>query len=279
MSKPVLPFVESMIIRPCNLSCEGCTTFSDLKWQGYVTWEQGKQSLTPWVQRLNIEAWGVMGGEPFMNPELTDWLVGVRSLMPDTQIRLTTNGLLVEKNWHVVELMQQLGNCILKLSQHIEDTSIDSMLDRLYSQWNWTPVHEYGLNRLVTDNKFRFQLSDTSTFYKTFKGKYENMMPHNNAPADAFKHCCQQRCPMIYKGRLFKCGTVALTPELLDRFDRPNWDMWQDYIVPGLGADCSDQDLEQFINNFGRPNSLCRQCPTDQDRDSVIEHKITVTRK
>ena len=43
--KPVLPFVEIMITQACNISCTGCTNYSDLVHKGYLTWEQGQAEI------------------------------------------------------------------------------------------------------------------------------------------------------------------------------------------------------------------------------------------
>lgn len=266
-----------MVCRPCNLSCQGCTTFSDLKWAGYVTWDEGRSGIEPWLSRLKFQGWGAMGGEPLMNPDLKNWLEGIRKIMPYTQIRFVTNGLLLHRYRWVVDLLHELGNSVLKISYHMQDAQLDAEIDRVRQRFAWQSVSEFGINRWVTNNDFTFQISHPQKFLKTFRGPYNDMMPHNTAPAEAFDLCVQKRCPMIHNGFLYKCGTTALTPDILDRFDRPNYAAWQPYINSGLHPNCSDQDLQKFLCNFGRPNALCRQCPGTQQ--PMIDHIKTVTRK
>ena len=274
-----LEFLEIMLIRICNLSCEGCTTFSDLKYQGYTTWAQGRAWLEPWINRVSIEAVGVMGGEPLINPQVREWLTGFRELMPNTQIRFVTNGLLLDRNWDVVDLLHSLGNSTLKISQHVINAEISAIIQRVQDSYDWQPVHEFGIDRWITTNQFRFQIAQPKTFLKTFRNEYDNMAPHDNAPHKAFDLCVQKRCPLLYNGRLYKCGTVGLTTELLDRYNRPNWEQWQPYLASGLEPSCSDLELEQFIRNFGQPHAVCRQCPSSQDLDSVVDHTKTVVFK
>lgn len=274
-----LEFLEVMLIRTCNLSCQGCTTFSDLKYQGYVTWQQGRAWLEPWLDRITLEGIGVMGGEPLINPEVREWLIGMRELMPNTQIRFVTNGLLLDRHWDVVDLLQQLGNTVLKISQHVSTPELESVIDRVFATYNWQPIEEYGINRWIQNNHNRFQISKPTKFFKTFRNSYHDMAPHDNTPSEAFELCVQKRCPLLYNGRLYKCGTVGLTPELLERHDRPNWEQWQPYLVPGLTPDCSDAELERYVQNFGRPHAVCRQCPSARDLDSIVDHLSTVTFK
>jgi len=274
-----LEFLEVMTIRACNLSCEGCTTFSDLKHNGYITWSQGRNWLEPWITRITLEGIGVMGGEPLINPEIREWLTGLRSLLPETQIRFVTNGTLLHRHWDVVELLHQLGNSVLKISQHTPTPELANVMQRVRNSYDWQPVHEFGIDRWATTNQFRFQIAQPKTFLKTFRNDYANMAPHNNLPHEAFEVCIQQRCPLLYNGKLYKCGTLGLTPELLDQFRRPNWDQWQPYLVDGLDPDCDDRDLEKFVKNFGVPHAVCRQCPSAKDLDSFVDHTKTVVFK
>lgn len=279
MKKLVLPFLESMLIYPCNLKCDGCSTFSDLTVQGYVTSEQGLQWLEPWTRRLDIQAWGAMGGEPLMNPDIYHWITGVRELLPDAQIRFVTNGLLLEKHWKLVKLLSEIGNCILKITVHLDDDRITRVIDKIKNTWNWEPVYEYGIHRWTMPNKFKFQINYPKKFTRTFRNDYKNMMPYNSNPVEAFDNCHQQTCAMLLRDQIYKCSNTALIPEMLEKFNRPNWDMWQPYINQGLSIDSTDVTLSNFINNFGKPHGVCRQCPTKNDVESIVDHLSTVSFK
>jgi sulfatase maturation enzyme AslB (radical SAM superfamily) len=279
MNKPILPFLELMTIRTCNLSCQGCTTFSDLKYSGYTTWEETSQFLGAWADRLDIQAIGFMGGEPLINPEIQDWILGIRKLLPNAQIRFVTNGLLLEKKWEIVELLQDIGNTVLKISNHTNSPEVQHVIERIFTTWNWKPVTEFGIKRWARPRRLRFQIATPVTFFKTFRGEYENMSPHNNLPSDAFELCVQKKCPLMYKGKIYKCGTLGLTPELLERFNWPNQPLWEPYIDTGLLPECSESSLLSFIGNFGKPHTKCSQCPGRKDTDSIINHQQTVTFK
>jgi len=277
--KRSLEFLEVMVMRTCNLSCEGCTTFSDLIYKDYISWDTGKTWLLPWINKLDLQAIGVMGGEPLANPEIRQWLVGLREILPNTQIRFVTNGLLLDKHWDIVELLDSLGNTVLKISYHIASPSLDNTIDRIFAAYDWKPVKEFGIHRYKNQNGTRFQIAKPKKFFKTFRNDYKNMMPHNSDPVAAFDLCVQQRCPLLYKGKIYKCGTLGLTPELLERMNYPNMQQWEKYLDSGLDIDCDYTDLNKFIDNFGKPNKMCAQCPTAKDTDSIIDHLSTVTFK
>jgi hypothetical protein len=84
---------------------------------------------------------------------------------------------------------------------------------------------------------------------------------------------------MLLDGKLWKCGTLALTPKILSRMGNPNIESWMPYIDPGIDSGCSEKELISFVNNFGKPHRRCAQCPTIKDTNSVFDHKSTVSFK
>jgi organic radical activating enzyme len=279
MTKPSLEFLEIMLTSACNLSCRGCTTFSDLKHQGYIPWTQGKSWLEAWIPRLDLQAVGIIGGEPLMNPDIQEYIQGIRDLLPNAQIRMVTNGLLLEKHFDIVDLLDSVGNAVLKISHHVDTPELTNIINRVMQYKPWTPINEFGINRFIAPSGLRFQIARPEQFFKTFRNEYENMMPHSNHPVDAFELCVQKRCPMLLDGKIWKCGTLALTPRVLQRMGSPNIENWLPYIDPGLDANCNEKELEAFVANFGKPNKLCAQCPSGQDTESLIDHRSTVVFK
>ena len=271
-----LEHMELMVINSCQLSCKACATFSDLKHSGYVTWEQGKQQLLPWLKRLDLECVGIMGGEPLMNPELKKWLVGLRELLPNAQIRLPTNGLLLHKHMDLVDLMNDIGNCTLKISYHVDNTTLRRIVKQIIGAYDFSPVTEYGINRWSTPHDFKFQINNPTKFLQSYKNDYVNMEPHDSNPKDAFDICVCQRCAFMHDDKLFKCSIAGLTPLLHKRFNEPNKEAWAPYLDTGLSVDCTDSELESFVRNFGNPHAMCRQCPTKKDAASLVDHKSSI---
>jgi organic radical activating enzyme len=277
--KPILPFAEIMITQACNISCAGCTNYSDLSHKGWLSWHDGMQQLIPWLDRVSIPDFGIIGGEPLLNAELKQWIIGLRKLLPDTQLRFTTNGLLLAKNLDIVDLCHNVGNVVFKITKHVDDEKLDNIIDKIKSKFDWEPVTEYGINRWRTSNNLRLQINRPKVFVKTFVGNYEDMRPHCSDAAQAFDICCQQTCPLIYNGKLFKCSTTALLEDVLARFNNPNYREWEPYLKYGIGPDCSDKELTAFINNFGKAHSMCSQCPTEHNTESHLIHFKNVSFK
>lgn len=270
----VLPFLETMITQVCNLSCEGCTNYSDIKHSGYVPWKQGQQTLESWLERIDILDFGIMGGEPMINPEWREWIIGVRSLMPTSQIRFTTNGLLLGRVNEILDVMHEVGNIVFKITVHVDSPELERTISEVMALGNWRPVREYGIDRFHGENGVRFQINRPKKFLKTFLGPYHDMRPHHSDPRGAFSQCCQQTCPLLYGNSIYKCSTAGLLQDILDRHDRPNWDEWQPYLDQGIGPNDDDATINRFIENFGKVSSICGQCPSNQA--PKLDHMTTV---
>ena len=78
---------------------------------------------------------------------------------------------------------------------------------------------------------------------------------------------------------IYKCSTAGLLKDTLQKVGNPNSGHWQPYMIDGLSPDCDDTELLSFINNFGQPHNMCRQCPTKNDSDSIVNHLENVAVK
>lgn len=273
----LLPFLETMIVQACNLSCLGCTNYSDLKHSGYVSWEQGKKDLVLWQNRLDIKEFGIIGGEPLLNPEWKNWLFGCREIFPNARLRFTTNGLLLNRVPDIVDVCEQVGNMVFKITIHVKNKMLENSVEQIKNSRCWTPVIEHGIHRWAGPNNIRLQINRPDRFLKTYKNSYENMAPWNSDPSQSFKLCCQQTCPLLYNGRIYKCSTAGLLKDTLKKLNYPNLNDWVPYLTNGISVTDSDEIIKDFCENFGNPHQICGQCPSNKD-DSV-DHYQTVTFK
>jgi organic radical activating enzyme len=273
----ILPFLETMITQSCNISCSGCTNYSDLRHAGYVPWSQGQQQIQSWLDRIDIKEFGIIGGEPLINPEWRDWIIGVRKMLPASQLRFTTNGLLLDHAADIIDICESVGNIVFKITVHVHNAKLENHIEKIMSSRSWTLVTEFGITRWLGPNNIRFQINRPATFIKTYKNSYNNMQPWDSDPAQAFNQCCQQTCPLLYQGRIYKCSTAGLLKDTLQKFNNPNIDQWAPYIDSGIGVDDSDSVIQEFCDNFGLPNAICGQCPSQNN--GTIDHYSTVAFK
>lgn len=267
--KPRLPFLELMLTSVCNLTCTGCSTYSDIPSRGYTPWSDIKHWLAQWLQRFEIEDIGPMGGEPLIYPDVLTMLEDLRSMFPRSKIRFPTNGTLIHKHWSVIDWLHKDGNATLKITEHIQDADLKNNIRAVWDRFRWEPVFEYGIHRWQADSGLRLQINRPKTFTQTFQGSYATAQPWQSDPAQAFENCHQPTCPLLYRARIYKCSTSALLPDALAKFGSPNAALWKPYFDHdnngSVGLSDNADTLKKFATNFGRPHRICAQCPTKYD--------------
>lgn len=94
--KPRLNKLQIPIIEACNLNCKGCNLIYNLSSQKRMTIEEFESELTS-LRRLfsGIDKLTLLGGEPFLHPELSKFIILARTFFPDANLEIRTNGTLL----------------------------------------------------------------------------------------------------------------------------------------------------------------------------------------
>lgn len=95
------PFLYISIINSCNLRCQGC--WVDVEEKDAIDLDTLNRTITN-AKKHGNSFFGILGGEPFMHPELLDMLAA----HPDCYFQLFTNGQFITEK--VAERLRQLGN-------------------------------------------------------------------------------------------------------------------------------------------------------------------------
>lgn len=263
---PRIQMLETMATFSCTLSCKYCNTYSDYGMKGgYVRWSQMQSWLDVLFSRLRIDCFNVIGGEPFLNPEFKLWVHSFRQRYPYITLMIITNGTLLDKNWWILDSMQELGMIYLKISNHQPHLSyVQQAKEKILARFDW---QYQGDDLWFEPSKILdLRIDNTDTFLRTFKGDYGSMKPYDSDPTEAFKICNQQLCPLFVDGKLYKCSTAGLLHRVLKDHSQLDDLDWKPYVDNGLSLDCSNDDLQAWANNFGKPHAICRMCPVLKDQ-------------
>src|SRR6267378_4108112 len=95
------PFLYLSIINSCNLRCQGC--WVDVEDKDAIDLDTLYRTITD-AKRHGNAFFGILGGEPFMHPELLDMLAA----HPDCYFQLFTNGQFITEK--VAARLRELGN-------------------------------------------------------------------------------------------------------------------------------------------------------------------------
>jgi hypothetical protein len=288
-----LQYAEVMASYACNLSCVGCTNYADYNYTGHPEWLSVEQSLSPWLGIVEFESFGVIGGEPLLNPELPRWLRGLRALMPRTKLYLSTNGTRLKHFPGLIELLVDCAPSKMTVAAHLgyEKTHRELMeciaasqrtfqlREHTYTERDGTQAPQ--LNLLLEGADLTIELYQPRTFVKSFQGFGTEMRPwDHNDPLGAIAICPCRYCPILYEGRFYKCSQIALLKEHLTRLGLIEEKAWQPYLsYKGIAPTDDPRDIERFVRLLGAPESICKMCPSKPVTDAWIDHTTTVLTK
>lgn len=281
-----LKYAEFFITNVCNLSCENCNRFSNYNFKG--TWDWQPNLYEPWSKKLDLDLLCIMGGEPTLNPHLTKWIEGLSKLWPKAQKILKTNGtrlqffeypkftnLLKKYNWLIeVSLHSSLKSKITKdilsnLHRYFGPIKFDLELDKknvFKARWDIPGITKDNIFadkiRLLSPSGLRIDIRSKWKFVKNSFKDPINMEFHNSNPELAHKLCVNKICHTFIDGKLYKCGAVALLPNLLKQFNKPIPTELSSYLP--LSIDNVTQ--ESLYNLSNNKIDACRLC-SDKEED------------
>lgn len=102
------PFIYISLINSCNLHCQGCWVTVNGP-RAYLNRERMKELITQ-AKREGNYFFGLLGGEPFLHPQLLDILAD----HPDCYFQIFSNGHLITEE--VAAKLRKLGNATLLIS-------------------------------------------------------------------------------------------------------------------------------------------------------------------
>ncbi len=98
ISKPCLRYFEFHLCDHCNLNCRGCAHLSNVCSEKYAD----KEAYLGDLKQIKKLYWGMqaiklLGGEPLLNPEISDYVYETRAEFPEAFLYIATNGLLIPR--------------------------------------------------------------------------------------------------------------------------------------------------------------------------------------
>lgn len=253
----LLSSVALDIIKSCNLNCKYCNRMNPYRHGFYkskdvVSWiENWKKILTPMSVVL-------IGGEPFLHPELDEIIIACREMGFGQSIYISTNGTLVDHaKEHLLKICKTYGvtvsvsnkfskesekyGTILRCIKRLELEGIKYRLHDQKAPYSWNKIYE--LNDL--ESPLPFCSKDVRRSF--------------NCAGKHFYTICENqfhRCPYIMAAKLaYKEGILDSQWCFLEK-------------EPLLAADSSPADLAMHLTSG--PFQSCKMCP---EEDFFIHHE------
>lgn len=295
MEKINFKFLDIPIIRSCNLGCGGCLTFSDSKKiKGLVKLEESLDWLKFWSERLNPEEVTVFGGEPLLHPQFLDWCIALRKFWPNAGLRINTNGYYLNTLFDKVDALFtteikpqfivsiQTGHdpyytMVLQNVENLKNRVLDSLQRRYPSKkvnWNlWLDEPEIFKSwwRIDIDNidsRIRITTCEQHKIWwqAHYQGFEKQLLPFYHYDdvwyTENHQFCQAKSFVNLYKGKLFKCPTVAVLQHTLETFELMQNSEWKPYLqnYNCLDTSATNEQITNWFKTQQMPEKVCNMC-------------------
>ena len=243
----ILRYLEMDVAHACNLTCEFCSHYSNLRTKGVVSYKDGEKWINEWSKKLNPITFRILGGEPFINNDLSKFIELTANAWPDARRAVVSNGLLFERHLDVLDTLRNTDT-ELHITVHVTPKPLDTEKIRSICKKNGVTVKIFEFDGMP--DKFR----------KFYKETDNGILPFSEGEPDISFRFCFTRCPTIHLGRLWPCPPTAFLNLIDDRYQLSQNPEWQPYLqFKGLLPSASP---EEIIELLAAPNPNCAMCPT-----------------
>jgi hypothetical protein len=236
-------YVEFYITNVCNLTCSECRSFNNFDFKGH--YEFDVELYRPWSEKLPLDSYVLLGGEPLLHPQFKEWVEGTRRLWPDAWAKIDSNGTQITKvkNLHQLLVDNEYFICInihdsRKQEQMLQDVvtafgecdKIDSTDPRIHYNERFAGKQGHYVESgywLISKLGLPIHIRPAWTFQKmiTSSTKWQDLVNETINPDSIYigdpkpSHdlCDSATCHVMYEGKIYKCSTVATMPKFLEQ--------------------------------------------------------------
>lgn len=253
-----IPHLESHISHACNLTCEGCSDFTNHGYSEIMSVDTLEEWFSLWNKRIYPKEFALLGGEPLLNPNLIEILYMTQRMWPrkdgDPKLELVTNGLLIPKWPDLGRILKDTGFRIT-ISLH-GDKNNEPYKKRMKKSFDI-------VNKWIKEYKIEVSMEPSvNSWRKIYKGFGVTSEPYEDGdPEESWNNChCEQDCFQLHERNLYKCPPISYLPLLKKKYGPLLSEKWDPYLkyVP-LTPDCSDEEIVEFFNR--KCESVCGMCP------------------
>lgn len=276
--------VDFYITNVCNLTCQNCNRFNNFNFKGWQDWKEYEPIYEQWGKIVGLRAITIMGGEPFLNPTLKNWIAGLNRIF-GIEVQVLTNGTrflqtpgvydsMLWKNpanqmqnhigvsLHTPEDFEQIRSDIHEFLQgDVKEFSKDQ--NPWGADWQFQDSNGVMINVYTVDHFFDSAITPTETGYTL----------NNNDPVRAHDNCAFVKWKSYHfiRGKFYKCGPSALLPEFDNQyhFDISEQDREILHSYRPLTVDNFSEYHEEFFANLDNPIAQCKFCSVNTDKEKI----------
>jgi hypothetical protein len=251
----VIDALEIHVAHGCNLTCESCSHYSNQGHKGMLSLADAEHWMQRWSGRISPRTFSLLGGEPTMHPQLTDFVALARTYWPHAKLQLVTNGFLLHRHPQLPLALADHPDALIALSIHHTSAEYRArLLPVMALLVDWTRHHGVRVEA---------RPSHTS-WTRRYRGLRATMQPFDDGqPRQSWEHCPAKYCMQLFQEKLWKCPPIAYLQLQQSKYGLDA--AWQPYLAyEPLGPECSELELDAFVAR--EDEACCRMCPAQPER-------------
>lgn len=255
--------LETHVTHACNLTCDGCSHFSNLGVGGHVSIEQADEWMGYWSHRVQPDRFWLVGGEPTTHPKLCEFME-IAAKHWKCELALLTNGWFLDRHPELPALAQRLGFRI-EITIHHEGPAYKAKMGavrELVERWE----RDHGIQIVWRDGPAQwrrpYRQVPTTTPAGDRAGDPAAILPYDDHdPQGSWEICPAKWCIQLHEGKLWKCCLVTYLPLLDRRHPLRNREAWKKVLeYQPLDHACTDAELRAFTER--KVEAVCGSCPS-----------------
>lgn len=267
-----------IINNTCNLTCNNCGTGNCYNFKGTYRWSEEGHLYEKWAEVADFPEIDILGGEPYLNPELLDWAVNIRKLWPNANMTVTTNGTLLylEKNIEVTRKFIEAG-VRLVVSTHVmsDFEKFNNDIWKILEPWKdeivitdgdipGSKVWNHG-DKIVA---FNHPVVDMLPNY--IKEVKNGIMYLDDGDVQASHDNCfwATNCYTLQRGLFYKCPLVTNYAEAKNqvRYEERAYPLLEKFKPCSPYDDI--EDIKKFFEDLPKPIPACSLCAFEKKNNS-----------
>jgi organic radical activating enzyme len=242
--------IQIHLSHACNFTCEGCTHFSNYGHPGFLSLDLAEQWFSVWNTRIEPDKIALLGGEPTLNKNLTEFVYLTRKYWKNSKIEIVTNTSFLNLHPNLPKSIKETNSKLCVSFHHKESSNYLQKLKTNYElikEWK----KEYDINFEVWDS--------TLDWIPQTIGYGDGMLPYeDNDPEKSWRKCKSNLCVQLHENKLWKCPPLAYLPMQAKKFNLS--EKWDNYLkYKPLESDSTDEEVLNFFKL--KWESYCSMCP------------------
>lgn len=236
LDKPFMPYLEYNVTDSCNLKCKGCNHFSNLCEDNiFADSREFAKDLSYLAQKVSIGQLRLLGGEALLHKNLMKFIQKAREILPDTDIYIVTNGLLIPSLDNSFLKEMKRNNIIFDISRYVP-----------------TNIHYDVICEVLKKEEVGYHFTDEviRQFGKTLNIKGNSDVKKSQAA------CVAKGCRLLKNGKLYKCSVEGVMNYFTEYF---NCKM----VENERGIDIYDTNIDWRVlldKLYYEPVEMCKFC-------------------